>query len=58
MGIGTQEDADKWLEEQYAFYESRKKNLNEGNISEIKEDWLGKQDGRVNIEDFNNGLPR
>ncbi len=35
-----------------------KKNLNEGNISEIKEDWLGKQDGRVNIEDFNNGLPR
>ncbi|MBC1393125.1 hypothetical protein HB822_06635 [Listeria innocua] len=48
----------KWLEKQYEIYDERKKHLAEGNIGEIKEDWLGQQKGRVDVGDFNNGLPK
>ncbi|MBC1519500.1 hypothetical protein HB877_11200 [Listeria welshimeri] len=58
MGFGTDEDAEKWLTKQYGLYDQREKNLNEGNIGRIKEDWFGKQSGRANINDFNTGLPR
>lgn len=58
MGFGTKEDAEKWIAEQYEIYEERNKNLKEGNVSKIKEDWFGKQEGRVDVKDFNNGLPR
>ncbi|EAD1188010.1 hypothetical protein Q887_07680 [Listeria monocytogenes] len=58
MGFGTDADAEKWLAEQYEIYDQRENNLNEGNVGKIKEDWFGKQSGRVNLTDFNNGLPR
>ncbi|EOB2965919.1 TPA: hypothetical protein P0V47_000834 [Listeria innocua] len=58
MGFGTDSDAEKWLAEQYELYDQREKNLNEGNVGKIKEDWFGKQSGRVNVTDFNKGLPR
>ncbi|EBB6230998.1 T7SS effector LXG polymorphic toxin [Listeria innocua] len=48
----------EWLEKQYEIYDERKKHLAEGNIGEIKEDWLGQQKGRVDVGDFNNGLPK
>ncbi|MBF2442412.1 hypothetical protein IBB66_00740 [Listeria innocua] len=48
----------EWLEKQYEIYDERKKHLAEGNIGKIKEDWLGQQKGRVDVGDFNNGLPK
>ncbi|EDO0828950.1 hypothetical protein FVB53_09765 [Listeria monocytogenes] len=48
----------EWLEKQYEIYDERKKHLDEGNISEIKEDWFGQQKGRVDVGDFNSGLPK
>ncbi|EEJ0013713.1 hypothetical protein AAG976_000145 [Listeria innocua] len=48
----------EWLEKQYEIYDERKKHLSEGNIGKIKEDWLGQQKGRVDVGDFNNGLPK
>lgn len=57
-GFGTDKDAKKWLNEQYEIYDQREKNLKDGNISKVKEDWFGKQKGRVDVGDFNNGLPR
>ncbi|EAF5857749.1 hypothetical protein HCB33_06575 [Listeria sp. FSL L7-0233] len=48
----------EWLEKQYEIYDERKKHLDEGNIGEIKEDWFGQQKGRVDVGDFNNGLPK
>ncbi|WP_288622593.1 hypothetical protein [uncultured Streptococcus sp.] len=32
--------------------------LNAGNVKKIKEDFWGKQEGRPDVNDFNNGLPR
>lgn len=48
----------EWLEKQYEIYDERKKHLDEGNISEIKEDWFGQQKGHVDVGDFNSGLPK
>ncbi len=54
----TESDKKKWIEKQYKFYDERKKRLNEGNTAKIKEDWFGEQKDRVEIGDFNNGLPK
>ncbi|MDR1567515.1 MAG: hypothetical protein LBS33_02360 [Streptococcaceae bacterium] len=54
----SEEGKKKWLEEQYRAYDERQKNLEEGNVEEVKKDWFGEQTGRVDVNDFNNGLPR
>ncbi|OJG84821.1 hypothetical protein RV15_GL002884 [Enterococcus silesiacus] len=54
----SKKDIDKWVNEQYEFYDRRHENLESGNIGAIKEDWFGKQNGRVDTGDFNTGLPK
>ena len=54
----SKRDVDRWLKEQYKIYDRRQKNLESGNIGEVKKDWFGEQKGRVETEDFNNGLPK
>lgn len=57
-GFGTKEDIDRWIEKQYEIYDRRHENLESGDVGAIKEDWFGKQNGRVDTGDFNTGLPR
>lgn len=57
-GVGTKEDIDNWINEQYEIYDKRHNNLESGDVGAIKEDWFGKQNGRVDTGDFNTGLPR
>ncbi|WP_260443357.1 LXG domain-containing protein [Listeria seeligeri] len=54
----TEIDKKKWIEKQYEIYDERKKHLDEGDVVQIKEDWFGQQKGRVNVGDFNTGLPK
>ncbi|WP_206911693.1 hypothetical protein IGL98_002392 [Enterococcus sp. DIV0840] len=54
----SKKDIDKWINEQYEIYDRRHENLESGNFGAIKEDWFGKQNGRVDTGDFNTGLPK
>lgn len=54
----SKEDIDNWINEQYEIYDKRHDNLESGDIGAIKEDWFGEQKDRVEINDFNTGLPK
>lgn len=57
-GFGTEEEMDKWVAEQYEIYDERHEHIENGETDKIKEDWFGKQNGRVDVGDFNTGLPK
>ena len=54
----SEEEKRKWMNEEYKKYDQRKADMKAGNVKKIKEDLFGKQEGRPDVNDFNNGLPR
>ena len=58
LWASSEEEKRKWMNEEYKKYDQRKADMKAGNVKKIKEDFWGKQEGRPDVNDFNNGLPR